>query len=178
MNRSHLACLAVVVALFMLVADVSAREDYSLAITRVSDGDTVKGRKIGGQGKRNAYIRLYGIDAPEMEGHHWKTQPGARASSAFLRAMLPVGEIVQVTLTGVDDYKRELAVLTMQDGRVVQDELLRAGHAWVYTWFCTDKNYCDRWRALEAEARAARRGLWRDGKATAPWHWRKRHNAR
>jgi hypothetical protein len=58
----------------------------------------------------------------------------------------------------------------LPDGRVLNHELVRAGLAWWYYKYSTDRYLGE----LEAEARAAKRGLWSDPHAVAPWDFRRR----
>jgi endonuclease YncB( thermonuclease family) len=61
-------------------------------------------------------------------------------------------------------------VVAVHDGEDVNLAMVRAGLAWHYRYHCPD----DRTLAeAEAEARAARRGLWADGRPEAPWEWRR-----
>jgi micrococcal nuclease len=46
---------------------------------------------------------------------------------------------------------------------------LEQGMAWHYIKYDTNK----RLRQAEAEAKAARRGIWQDKQPLAPWDWRK-----
>jgi len=48
---------------------------------------------------------------------------------------------------------------------------VRDGYAWVFRRFENDAVLI----ALEAEARSARRGLWRSPEPVPPWVWRERH---
>ena len=70
-----------------------------------------------------------------------------------------------------DRYGRTVAVV-WSSGRTLNEELVRSGHAWVDPRFvggATKRRY----KALENEARRARRGLWNtDGRPVAPWDWR------
>ena len=61
------------------------------------------------------------------------------------------------------------------DGVCVGCELLREGHVWVYRHFTQDPVLL----ALEAEARAARRGLWAlpEAERVPPWEWRRRQRS-
>jgi endonuclease YncB( thermonuclease family) len=52
----------------------------------------------------------------------------------------------------------------------VNAEQVRAGYAWVFRRYGEDALLL----ALEAEAKAARRGLWRDAQPVPPWQWRER----
>ncbi|MBO1081646.1 thermonuclease family protein [Roseomonas sp. 573] len=55
-------------------------------------------------------------------------------------------------------------------------ELVRGGHAWVYRQYMTDRSLLP----LEAEARAARRGLWSlpERERIPPWAWRRQQRRR
>jgi endonuclease YncB( thermonuclease family) len=68
-----------------------------------------------------------------------------------------------------------VAVVTLDDGRVLNEELLKNGHAWLYTAYCKTARCAD-WQKLEAGARLQKAGLWRDKKPVAPWQWRRRHS--
>lgn len=159
-------CACVVVLLFLSSPAlawqgtvVSVHDGDSITVTREENGERVR-------------IRLSGIDAPEMPvSGRWEAQPYCKKSRDFLRAMLPTGSRVTLVDMGLDKYTRTVAaVVSLPDGRVAQEELLRAGFAWVYVKYCKD---CRQWRALEAEARAKRRGLWRSENPMPPWEWRR-----
>lgn len=53
-------------------------------------------------------------------------------------------------------------------------ELVRAGLAWWYRHYAPRDRELER---LEAQARAARRGLWADKDPVPPWEWRKEARA-
>ncbi|WP_272874700.1 thermonuclease family protein [Roseomonas haemaphysalidis] len=54
--------------------------------------------------------------------------------------------------------------------------MVRGGHAWVYRQYMTDRSLLP----LEAEARAARRGLWSlpERERIPPWAWRRQQRRR
>ena len=54
----------------------------------------------------------------------------------------------------------------------MKEELIRQGLAWVFTRYC-DRPICQGWKALEGEARKAKRGLWSMPQPVAPWEFRK-----
>lgn len=138
---------------------LSVHDGDSIVVSRADNGERVK-------------IRLSGIDAPEMPvSGRWEAQPYCKKSRDFLRAMLPVGSRVTLIDMGLDKYTRNVAaVVSLPDGRVAQEELLKAGFAWVYRQYCKG---CVQWLALEQEARSARRGLWKQQNPVPPWEWRK-----
>jgi endonuclease YncB( thermonuclease family) len=54
-------------------------------------------------------------------------------------------------------------------------EMIRTGYAWHYKEFEREQNAEERamYAQTEADARSARRGLWREPGAVPPWAWRK-----
>ncbi len=53
-------------------------------------------------------------------------------------------------------------------------EQIRRGMAWHFKRFEREQSEADRtaYAAAEAEAKAAKRGLWTDAHPLAPWEWR------
>ena len=149
-------------ALLMLlcVAAAHARADFCGRVVKVHDGDTVT-VLAGGVERR---VRLVGIDAPE------RGQPHGSAARRGLAARVG-GRVVQVIERGTDSYGRTLGrvLVAGEDANAAQ---VRDGFAWVYRRFENDPALI----AQEAEARAARRGLWRDPEPLPPWVWRERHS--
>lgn len=118
-------------------------------VSRVVDGDTVwctEGRKV----------RLLLMDAPERD----QAPFGARSRAALL-AMLPVGSMAQLEfdIQRHDRYGRELAYVYNAAGRLVNEEMLRAGYAVVLV-YPPNVRYVERMRAAAAVGREERRGLW------------------
>lgn len=140
----------VVVALALVlavgfVAEWLQRKDVFAGPARVVDGDTLK---LDGQ-----RIRLQGMDAPELgqscqrDGKAWPCGTTARFA---LAEMVQRGEVF-CTASGQDAYGRALARCTV-DGVDVAEELVRQGLAVAYGRHG--------YEAAEAQARAARRGMW------------------
>jgi micrococcal nuclease len=77
---------------------------------------------------------------------------------------------IQVTALTVDKYGRTVALLAV-DGLNVNEEQVRRGMAWDYSYFHRGGNYA----ALQDGARQARRGLWSRMNPVPPWQWRKTH---
>ena len=75
-----------------------------------------------------------------------------------------------VRVRDIDRYKRTVAEIILPDGRNLNQELVRAGLAWWYQQYARRELIL---RDLEQEARAARRGLWKDPQPVPPWDWRK-----
>jgi micrococcal nuclease len=58
----------------------------------------------------------------------------------------------------------------LPDGRNLSQELVKAGMAWWYRPYAAKDTTLAQ---VEAEARAAQRGLWADAHPIPPWAWRK-----
>lgn len=132
-------------------------------VVDVADGDTITVEPI--KGGDRVKVRLYGIDCPEGKQPYGQAARGFVANVALYK---PVK--VDVAKQGKDRYGRAVATITVKGAGVLQELLLDAGLAWVYPQYCKDR---PGWYALEARARKARRGLWRDDNPMPPWEWRK-----
>ena len=60
-----------------------------------------------------------------------------------------------------DKYDRLLRYVFLPDGTHFNEQMIRAGFAFEYT-YRTPYQYRDEFKAAEREARAAKRGLWAD----------------
>lgn len=78
-------------------------------------------------------------------------------------------QTVRVLVHDTDRYGRLVGEILLSDGRVLNQELVRAGMAWWYRQYAPKDAIL---AGLEAEARAARHGLWSDPHAVAPWEFR------
>jgi endonuclease YncB( thermonuclease family) len=128
----------------------------------VIDGDTVD---IAGR-----RIRFEGIDAPESDqtcsdtrGQPW---PCGRAAARELKLHL-AGRELTCTSSGLDRYRRVLAVCAVSGDADINAWMVRQGWALAY-------GFSSAYRSEQDEAQAARRGIWA-GTFTAPADWRRRH---
>jgi endonuclease YncB( thermonuclease family) len=128
---------------------------------RVIDGDTIV---IAG-----THIRLLGIDAPEADqtctdtdNRTWRC---GQAATRVLSARI-AGRRLACATAGLDRYRRALATCALPDGSDVNAWMVEQG--WALTYFS------DVYRPQEAEAQAAKRGIWA-GTFIPPWVWRHRH---
>ena len=139
------------------VRTVSAQETKGpWRVTEVVDGDTLTlddGREV----------RLVGLMAPKLSLGRARvpTEPLAEDARSALAA-LTLGQPVTLWFGGAreDRYGRHLAHLHLAADRWVQGEMLRNGWARVYSFADNRARVADM-LALEAAARAARRGIWR-----------------
>lgn len=109
---------------------------YRFAVTKVIDGDTVRGRlDLGCRTYRELDLRLYGINAPEMKGESHAA--GLAARNYLIGMIQQLSEegwlIVQTQLDKNDKYGRLLATLwgVDDDGLPVNlnQRMLADGHA-------------------------------------------------
>ena len=132
-------------------------------IRRVVDGDSIEA-DVSGFGRLS--IRLANVDAPEHD------QPWGRESREAL-ARLVRGGRPEFRLLYRDHYARVIGLVSVK-GIVVNEQLVRDGHAWAYDqhlpgWLR------DRYKGFERTAQDFGAGLWgAEGKPVPPWKWRRR----
>ena len=145
------------------VGERFARGPVPGRVVRITDGDGLLAEVVG-VGRLS--VRLAYVDAPEHD------QPWGSESKKAL-ARLARGGDLRFRLLYRDQYARVVALIWAA-GVVVNEELVRQGHAWVYPQY-VPKQLRSRYGALEREARGAGRGLWGTGvRPVAPWDWRHR----
>lgn len=149
--------------LLLLIASEAQAATYIGEVVGVSDGDTVT---LLTAGKVRHRIRLDGIDAPE------RTQPYSQVSKQSLSGMV-YRERVVAECSKLDRYSREVCKVLV-DGRDVGLVQIQRGLAWHFKRYEGEQSAADRmaYAEAEAEAKSARRGLWRDAYAVAPWEFR------
>ena len=131
----------------------------------VHDGDSINVINADGA---VVNVRLYGIDAPE-----YKQAFGLQAKKQLLK--LVSRRNVRIEVLDTDRYGRNVALVRLDDGTLVNAEMVRAGLAWVYDQYCQREDICEALRQAQAGARTAGRGLWAEPGPTPPWEWRKTH---
>lgn len=165
-GRRRRGPLAILVALLALLALWLARDGAEWVtepavesrwwrVERVVDGDTL----LLDGGER---IRLIGVDTPETVHPKRPVERFGREASEFTRR-LAEGRSVRLEFDHqrTDPYDRTLAYVFLEDGTFLNAEIIRQGYGFAYTRF--PFRYLEEFRALEREARTARRGLWAEG---------------
>jgi micrococcal nuclease len=116
-------------------------------VARVIDGDTI----VCVEGAKR--VRLLSIDSPERG--QGESSDDARD---FLTALLPLGAPtrLEIDTEPYDMYHRVLAYVWLADGRMANEEVIRAGLA--VSYFYKGKNVKYRERILRAERRAQETG--------------------
>jgi endonuclease YncB( thermonuclease family) len=146
------------------VIDSSGRQELPGRVVAIADGDTIT---LLDSANTQHRIRLEGIDAPESH------QAFGEQSRLSLSEMI-FGKDVSVSYQKVDQYGRLVGKISL-DGKDINLEQVKAGMAWHYKFYEDEQTPEDRevYARAEAEARAARRGLWLDPNPTEPYQFRK-----
>ncbi|MDA8235513.1 MAG: thermonuclease family protein [Clostridia bacterium] len=148
--------LIIVLTLLVIVTGCSRQDSTNqqlVRVTRVVDGDTFV--VSGGQ-----KVRLIGIDTPEMVKSGRKTEPFGKEADAFARKLLE-GQKVKLVfdVEKKDKYGRLLAYTYLEDGRFINEILVREGFAQVMT-VPPNVAYAEDFVRWQQEARKAGKGLW------------------
>jgi micrococcal nuclease len=132
-------------------------------VARVVDGDTLVLADTA------EHVRLIGADTPETVKPNWPVEPWGPEATAFTKEFLSAtGGDARLEFDGEarDKYGRILAYVWTGD-RMLNEELIRAGLARAELQYHYSATVKARFRRAEAEARAARRGIWSKEKGTA-----------
>lgn len=136
-------------------------QQLSGLVFKITDGDTFKLRVDGRQEK---IIRLHGIDAPERD------QPHGSDATAALSARIASRQVT-VRVEDTDNYGRLVGTVFVDDENI-NLTMVSEGHAWWYEYYAKTNRELE---VAQTQARLARRGLWSDRSAVAPWDWRRAH---
>ena len=164
-----LSILFVILSLFL--STITYAQQRTMA-TRVIDGDTIQAL-YGGVEKR---IRLIGIDTPEsrvnrkakkdkyanMSEHDIKTiiEMGKKAK-AYVNGLIKRGDSITIELgvQEMDKYGRLLGYVYLSNGKMLNEEIVKAGYAVIMT-IPPNVKYKDRFLIAYQEAKEDKRGLW------------------
>jgi endonuclease YncB( thermonuclease family) len=155
--------LALFLALLLSGPVLAADKTSTVKVVAVHDGDTITCLT---DGKQQMKVRLDAIDAPELG------QPFGQASKQTLSSMV-FGKLVTVIEKKKDKYGRTIGHVIV-DGRDTNLLMIEQGMAWHYKQF--SKNA--RLDKAEADARAAKKGLWSNRDPVPPWDWRRGERGR
>jgi micrococcal nuclease len=155
-----LAAAALAVAALILLQRPHGERRLSARVVRDVDGDTL----VASAGGRSFYVRLLGIDTPETHRPGTPVECGGRDASANMGRLAPPGQRILLEPDAgqdrVDAYGRLLAYVWLPDGRLVEDEQLRAGWAKTYVFHGKPVSRFGQLAATERVAERQRRGVW------------------
>lgn len=168
-NLRGIIRFSVLFACLLLCARAHAWQDK---VVGVADGDYLT---VLHEGKKER-VRLYGIETPSPRQDFGDKAKGF-TSEATSRKVVEV-EPVAVDRKGrtKDQFGRTVALVTVEGGRCLNEELVRAGLAWVRPDLCA-KPECKGWKSLEKQAKRAKLGLWSQPNPIPPWEFRQSKGA-
>ncbi len=130
-------------------------------VVKVVDGDTIT---VETNGVRET-IRIVGINTPETVDPRKPVECFGQEASSRAKAMLD-GQTVKLeadpTQGERDKYDRLLRYVFLADGSDFGKQMIVEGYAYEYTYSAAYK-YQQDYKTAQAEAQAAKRGLWADG---------------
>jgi micrococcal nuclease len=128
------------------------------SVTRIVDGDTIEVELDG----RSYRVRYIGMDAPERGDPFFD-----EATESNRRLVEDQIVILVKDVSETDRYGRLLRYVYLEDGTMVNAELVRLGFAQIAT-FPPDVTHQELFLQLQQEAREAGRGLWGQADEPAP----------
>ncbi len=148
----------------------SLHAQQTTTVVRVVDGDTLKVRYWG----KEESIRLIGIDTPESRvnkktkrdakrsGQDIKTiiEMGKRATE-YVESLVKQGDLITIEFDAQerDRYGRLLGYVSLPNGKMLNEEIVKAGYANVMT-IPPNVKHKDKFLKAYKHARERRRGLW------------------
>ena len=109
-------------------------------------------------------MRLIGVDTHEIKHPKKPVEYFGKEASAFTRRMVE-GKRVRLEFDQAnavraykDRYERTLAYVFLEDGTLLNAEIIKQGYGHAYTQFPFSR--MEGFRRLEREVREQRRGLW------------------
>lgn len=139
-------------------------------VLHVIDGDTIVARIDS----TVEHVRLIGIDTPESRPNRRSELQAERthtdqkkilsmghAATTHAQKLLPRGSAIKLEfdLDRRDRYQRLLAYVWRADGTMANEEIIRAGYAYLLT-VPPNVRYRERFALAFSDAQAKRRGLW------------------
>jgi micrococcal nuclease len=147
-------------ALMLFLVPQAELKTINGEVTLVRNGDTLTVKT-----KRNrAYkVRLADIDAPEI------SQPFGKPSRRLARD-LALKKTVRVNYTFKDKYGRLIGEVFLPGGKLLNEEMLKAGLAWHYRVKHPHSSFLEK---LEYKAWQKNLGLWVQETPVPPWEFRR-----
>lgn len=146
--------------IFISSSHIKEIQQESIKVFHVIDGDTFVGTNKG----EEVIIRLYGIDAPEIN------QSYGNKAKDWLQSKIE-GKSINMKKIGKGYYNRTIAIVST-NGQNINEALVRNGLAWVSSWYCKQETLCNRWRDYQQQAQENNIGLWDQHNPIPPWEFR------
>ena len=157
-GKSITPTLALVVVFLLVFASLALAHQFR-TVKRVVDGDTL----VLENGER---VRLIGVDTPETKDPRRPVEHYGKEAAEFTKKMVE-GKRIRLEFdpanahTGHKDntrQRRTLAYVYLEDGTLLNAEIIKQGYGHAYTRF--PFKYIEEFRQVERKARENRKGLW------------------
>lgn len=135
-------------------------------VSKVSDGNYLT---VVTKSREKLNVRMYGIDAPELDKINRKTrriirpgQPFGLEAKSYLSGMV-FGKNVRLSVMDIDRNKRMVSVVWVREKKIIKNvnqEMLKAGMAEAYIENLPDEQYRKSFLDAEQEARNKKLGIW------------------
>ena len=158
------------VVLSLILSTITYAQQTTI-VTRITDGDTIQAL-YGGVEKR---IRLVGIDTPGSRANR-KVKKDENLSEHDLKTIIEMGKKAKAYVNGLikrgdsitiefdvqkwDKYGRLLGYVYLSNGKMLNEEIVKAGYAVIMT-VPPNVKYKDRLLEAYQEAEEDKRGLWK-----------------
>jgi micrococcal nuclease len=171
-HKDLLGLIFIIIIVIMIGVPQAVNASDQAIIRNVVDGDTLK---VFYEGQKES-IRLIGIDTPESRKNKKAYKDSGRSgediekivamgkeSTEYTKSLIKPGDIIKMEfdVQKRDQYKRLLAYVYLNDGRMLNEEIIRAGYASPLTYPPNIK-YQDKFLKEYREAREKGRGLFRE----------------
>ncbi len=170
MKKALIKTLSFIFILTLLSSPLHAQQ--TTTVVRVVDGDTLKIRYWG----KEESIRLIGIDTPESRVNKKAKRDAKRSgqdietitamgkrATEYVENLVKPGDLISIEFDAQqrDRYGRLLGYVYLSNGKMLNEEIVKAGYANVMT-IPPDVKYQDRFLRAYKEARERKRGLWNE----------------
>jgi len=154
--------------------DISKYHGKSFMVTRVVDGDTID-INLPDEPYEHTRVRLWGIDTPETKSQEFGVMYFGPQSSEFT-SKFALGKKVEIYLDTDNrtrgKYGRLLAYIKLDNGKILNEELLMQGFAYADLRF--RHSYYNKYKQLQAVAKSIKKGLWKEVKREQLPEWLQR----
>ena len=153
-----------------ILLSLSLHAQHTITVTRIVDGDTLKVFYLGSEES----IRLIGIDTPESRVNK-KTKRDAERSgqdidtiiamgkraTEYVKSLVEPGDLITIEFDAQerDRYGRLLCYVYLSNGKMLNEEIVKAGYANVMT-IPPNVKYKNRFLRAYKDARKEMVGLW------------------
>lgn len=140
------------IILFPLLLTLGCTTVQEYTVQRVVDGDTI----VLAGGER---VRLIGVDTPETKHPRKPVECYGKEASAFTKSTVEGKSVtLEFESNRTDRYGRTLAYVYLQDGTLLNQEIIQQGYGRAYTRF--KFRYKESFVETEKEAYELDIGLW------------------